>query len=67
MPLYMVGFLQYIAPTIMLFLGVVVYGETFGKTELLAFSFIWLALILFTVSKVLEVLKNKNERLSEKS
>lgn len=59
MPLYMVGFLQYIAPTMMLFLGVVVYGETFGKTELLAFSFIWLALILFTVSKVLEVLKKR--------
>lgn len=67
MPLYMVGFLQYIAPTMMLFLGVVVYGETFGKTELLAFSFIWLALLLFTVSKVLEVVKNKNGKLSEES
>lgn len=59
MPLYMVGFLQYIAPTIMLFLGVVVYGETFGKVELSAFSFIWFALILFTVSKVMEVFKVK--------
>lgn len=59
MPLYMVGFLQYIAPTIMLFLGVVVYGETFGKIELFAFSFIWLALLLFTVSKVVDVLRVK--------
>lgn len=64
MPLYMVGFLQYIAPTIMLFLGVVVYGETFGKIELLAFSFIWLALILFTVSKVLEVFKERKELMA---
>lgn len=60
MPLYMVGFLQYIAPTIMLFLGVVVYGETFGQVELFAFIFIWLALVLFTVSKVLEVMKSKS-------
>ncbi len=59
MPMYMIGFLQYIAPTIMLFLGVVIYGETFGRIELFAFSFIWLALILFTVSKVVDVLKEK--------
>lgn len=59
MPLYMVGFLQYIAPTMMLFLGVIIYGETFGKIELLSFAFIWIALILFTVSKVLEIFKAK--------
>lgn len=59
MPLYMVGFLQYIAPTIMLFLGVIIYGETFGKIDLLSFMFIWAALILFTVSKVLEVVQMK--------
>lgn len=54
LPLYLVGFLQYIAPTCMLFLGVIIYGETFNTVDLLSFSFIWLALILFTVSKVLE-------------
>ncbi|WP_019413901.1 EamA family transporter RarD [Paenisporosarcina sp. TG20] len=54
-PLYMIGFLQYIAPTSMLFLGVVIYGETFNAIDLLSFSIIWLALILFTVSKVMEV------------
>ena len=64
-PLYTAGFLQYIAPTIMLFLGVVVYHETFGKIDLLSFSFIWSALLLFTVSRVLEVLKAKKNNLSE--
>ena len=58
-PLYMAGFLQYIAPTMMLFIGVVIYKETFDKIDLLSFSFIWIALILFTVSKVLEVVKMK--------
>jgi len=54
LPLYLIGFLQYIAPTCMLFLGVIIYGETFNAIDLLSFSCIWLALILFTVSKVLE-------------
>ncbi|WP_203246647.1 EamA family transporter RarD [Sporosarcina beigongshangi] len=58
-PLYMAGFLQYIAPTMMLFIGVVVYKESFEKIDLLSFAFIWIALILFTVSKVLEVVKIK--------
>lgn len=53
-PLYMIGFLQYIAPTCMLILGVVIYGESFALIDMISFSFIWFALILFTVSKVLE-------------
>ena len=28
-PLYLTGFIQYIAPTIMLFIGVIIYGEAF--------------------------------------
>ncbi|WP_213423534.1 EamA family transporter RarD [Bhargavaea massiliensis] len=50
-PLYLLGFLQYVAPTMMLFLGVVVYGEAFGTIELIAFSFIWAGLVLVTLSK----------------
>lgn len=60
-PLYMIGFLQYIAPTSMLFLGVIIYGETFKAIDLLSFSLIWLALILFTVSKVLETRARKRQ------
>jgi len=51
-PLYMVGFLQYIAPTMMLILGVIVYGEAFSKVEFMSFFFIWLALIVFALSKL---------------
>lgn len=50
-PLYLLGFLQYLAPTMMLFLGVLIYGEPFGLTELAAFSFIWAGLVLMTASK----------------
>ncbi|MBK3493594.1 EamA family transporter RarD [Viridibacillus sp. YIM B01967] len=56
-PLYLIGFIQYISPTIMLFLGVIVYGETFNGIDLLSFSFIWAALILFSISKIVEMRK----------
>ncbi|GIO26771.1 EamA family transporter RarD [Ornithinibacillus bavariensis] len=46
-PLAMVGFLQYIAPTIMLIIGVFVYHETFQTEHLISFGFIWLALLIY--------------------
>lgn len=61
MPLYMVGFFQYIAPTIMLFLGVVVYGESFSQVDLLSFACIWTALVLFTMTNVLGKLKMRKQ------
>lgn len=53
-PLYLVGFLQYITPTTVLILGVLLYKEPFSKVELLAFSIIWAALLLFSGSTLLE-------------
>jgi chloramphenicol-sensitive protein RarD len=50
-PLSMLGFLQYIAPTLTLILGVFVYHETFTKTHLVAFIFIWSALAIYSLSK----------------
>ncbi|WP_071460390.1 EamA family transporter RarD [Bacillus massilinigeriensis] len=50
-PLSMLGFLQYIAPTLTLLLGVFIYGEVFTPTHIYAFSFIWAALALYTFSR----------------
>lgn len=50
-PLSMLGFLQYIAPTLTLILGVFVYGEHFTKLHLLSFMFIWTALTIYSLSK----------------
>jgi chloramphenicol-sensitive protein RarD len=49
-PLYMVGFLQYIAPTLTLLLGILVYKEPFSPVQFIAFLFIWSALVLVTYS-----------------
>lgn len=48
-PLYLLGFLQYIAPTIMLFLGVLVYGEHFSTVHMLAFICIWIAALVISI------------------
>lgn len=50
-PLSLLGFLQYIAPTITLILGIFIYGEHFSKLQLLAFVFIWSALTVYSISK----------------
>ena len=49
-PLSRAGFLQYIAPSMQLFLGVVIYKEPFTNTHLISFSLIWAALILYSIS-----------------
>lgn len=51
-PLSMLGFIQFLSPTISLFLGVFVFHEPFTKAHLISFSLIWLAIALYTVSKV---------------
>lgn len=50
-PLSMVGFLQYLAPTIMLILGVFLFDETFTPVHFISFSFIWLALTIYSFSR----------------
>jgi chloramphenicol-sensitive protein RarD len=64
-PLYMVGFLQYIAPTITLILGVWMYHEPFSTVHAIAFCFIWLALAVLTASRLqLARKRRKDARLS---
>lgn len=52
-PLYMIGILQYIAPTGQFLLGVLVFGEAFSSARLVGFSFIWFALLLYSVESYL--------------
>ena len=52
LPLKIVSFMQYLSPTISLFLGIFVYGEVFTSTHMLSFSCIWLGLLFFTWSQI---------------
>ena len=48
-PLWVVGLLQYIAPTLQFMIGVFIYKEAFNSHQLIGFGFVWTALIIFLV------------------
>jgi chloramphenicol-sensitive protein RarD len=47
-PLSTIGLLQYIAPSLQFVLAVYLYNETFSRTHILSFSFIWSALLIYS-------------------
>jgi chloramphenicol-sensitive protein RarD len=50
LPLSTIGFLQFINPTILFFLGIFAFGEPFPLRNLWAFGLIWAAVILYCLS-----------------
>ncbi|MGN7470108.1 EamA family transporter RarD [Brevibacillus sp. SAFN-007a] len=52
LPLSIIGFIQYITPTITLLTAVFLFGEPFTTAHLISFSCIWSALVLFTASSM---------------
>ncbi|TFB18882.1 EamA family transporter RarD [Filobacillus milosensis] len=60
-PLSLVGFLQYFAPTIMLLLGVFLFNETFTQVHAITFTLIWIGLILYSYERI-RTLKRKHSK-----
>jgi chloramphenicol-sensitive protein RarD len=52
-PLWVVGLLQYIAPTLQFTIGVFIYKEPFSYHQLIGFGIVWTALIIFLVENYL--------------
>lgn len=52
-PLSTMGILQFISPSLQFLSGVLLFGEPFSPGKGVGFSFIWLALILFTAENLL--------------
>ncbi len=59
LPLKIMGFIQYISPSISLFLGIFIFDELFDIWSLIAFGLVWIGLIFFSFSQVL-LLKNEH-------
>lgn len=59
LPLAVIGFLQYLSPTLQLFLGIYVFREHFDSSSFVAFSFIWISIILFSCSQYSLLRKRK--------
>lgn len=51
-PLSLIGFTQYISPTISLFIGIFMYNEGFTATDMIAFGFIWVAIVIYSLSQI---------------
>jgi chloramphenicol-sensitive protein RarD len=59
-PLSLTGFLQYIGPTLMFVLGVFVFKEPFDIHQFITFIFIWLGIIVYSISQYLKIKRSKN-------
>lgn len=52
LPLSLIGFTQYISPTISLAIGIFVYNEGFTVVDMIAFCFIWVAITIYSFSQM---------------
>ncbi|EJY94840.1 EamA family transporter RarD [Staphylococcus arlettae] len=59
-PLSLTGFIQYVGPTLMFILGIFVFKEPFDVDQLITFVFIWLGIIVYSISQYLKIKKSKN-------
>lgn len=60
LPLSLIGFTQYISPTISLIIGVFLYHEGFTAVDMIAFCFIWAALAVYSFSQISLIRNQKN-------
>ena len=51
-PYSTLGFIQYIAPSFQFLLGVFLYHENFSTERFIGFTFIWLALIIYSMENI---------------
>jgi len=51
-PYSVVGFMQYLAPTLQLLIGVLVFHEVFDRARAIGFVFIWIGLAIFAIDGV---------------
>ena len=64
-PLSMLGFFQYIGPSLMFILATLMFNESFNLEKAITFGFIWAALIVFTADMLIKRRSRlKGERLS---
>jgi protein rarD len=63
-PLYLLGILQYLPPTMQFFVGIFIYNEPLSIEKLISFSIIWVAVAVFCYSAITSM---KKHNLANKS
>lgn len=58
------GFIQYINPTIMLIMAIFLFHEPYSQAQFIAFGFIWLGILVFSYGNLAPWLKSKGQEKS---
>lgn len=59
-----IGIMQYIAPTMIFLTALFVFDEPFGRSQMIAFPMIWVALLIYTASMVQQARAASRARIS---
>ncbi len=59
LPMATLGLLQYLAPTMQFLCGILLFGETLNRGQLISFCLVWLGLILFAADSLRAARRNK--------
>ncbi len=57
-PFLLIGFIQYVGPTIIFVLGIFVFKEPFSIDQLITFIFIWTGIVLYSLSQYIRLKKH---------
>ena len=60
-PMSMLGFLQYLSPSLQFLCGILIYKEAFAREQFIGYGLVWLSLAIFALEGFRE--KVKNDRL----
>lgn len=61
-PLFVIGLLQYISPTMTLLIGIFMFREPFDRIQIIAFAIIWIGLVFFTKGELSAAFSDKAAR-----
>lgn len=61
-PLFMIGLIQYLSPTITFILGVFLFKEPIDHTLIIAFMIVWSGLVIYTVGQIKEARGELNDK-----
>ncbi|MFI3246654.1 MAG: EamA family transporter RarD [Ferrimonas sp.] len=64
-PFYLLGMLQYIGPTIMLLMGLWLFGEQMQPEQRITFGFIWAALLLMSLEALWKVRQQRTRQVTQ--
>ncbi|OQS04304.1 transporter DMT superfamily protein [Thraustotheca clavata] len=62
-PITLLGMLQYIFPTVMFIVGVVIYNEAFSTTKLIGFCIVWGAVALYSCDEFIYYKKHPKQAI----